>query len=336
MGLEPKIPCDPHQLWVRRVEGLDASDVTILDTRGTVLTETNKSDGLAGMTTTQYELQQKVENYLAQKAQRLLDGALGVGNAMVQVNAELDFRRVEKNLEQYDPENSTVRSEQVTEERSVLRDSLPPSTRTNSVMNYEINKSIEHIVENVGNVKRLSVATMVNDKMVTKQVNGAPVTESKPRDAQEMDQLTQIVKRTVGFDSTRNDDISVVNIPFNDIAKEDLLTQKDNEQQWDGIAVKVFLVLAMVAAVVIIRSLLNRMKFKVGDSDVMFGTYVAGELPGSMHSARNIRLPAADSEIPIEVVMKAQRRNQISEFAKNKPDEASRLLKVWLADEAQV
>ena len=318
------------------VEGLDASDVTILDTRGTVLTETNKSDGLAGMTTTQYELQQKVENYLAQKAQRLLDGALGVGNAMVQVNAELDFRRVEKNLEQYDPENSTVRSEQVTEERSVLRDSLPPSTRTNSVMNYEINKSIEHIVENVGNVKRLSVATMVNDKMVTKQVNGAPVTESKPRDAQEMDQLTQIVKRTVGFDSTRNDDISVVNIPFNDIAKEDLLTQKDNEQQWDGIAVKVFLVLAMVAAVVIIRSLLNRMKFKVGDSDVMFGTYVAGELPGSMHSARNIRLPAADSEIPIEVVMKAQRRNQISEFAKNKPDEASRLLKVWLADEAQV
>jgi flagellar M-ring protein FliF len=185
-------------------------------------------------------------------------------------------------------------------------------------------------------VKRLSIAAMVNDKMSTKQVNGEPVNEYKSRNPQEMDQLTQIVKRTVGFDSTRNDDISVINIPFTDIVSGNLMTQKENDQQWDGIAVKVFLVLAMVVAVFIIRSLLNRMKFKVGDADVMFGTYVAGSLPGSTNGTRNVRLPAADSEIPIEVVMKAQRRNQISEFAKNKPDEASRLLKVWLADEAQV
>jgi flagellar M-ring protein FliF len=318
------------------VEGLDASDVTILDTRGNTLTENNKADGLAGMTSTQYELQQKVENYLAQKAQRLLDGALGAGNSMVQVNAELDFRRVEKNLEQYDPENTTVRSEQITEEKSVLRDSLPPSTRTSGITNYEINKSIEHIVENVGNVKRLSVAAMVNDKMLTKQVNGEPVTEYKSRDVQEMNQLTQIVKRSVGFDSTRNDDISVVNIPFNDIVNENLMTQKEDGQQWDGIAVKVFLVIAMIVAVLIIRSLLNRMKFKVGDSDVMFGTYTSGELPGSTRRQHNIKLPSAESEIPIAVIMKTQRRNQISEFAKNKPDEASRLLKVWLADETQI
>ncbi len=318
------------------VEGLDASDVTILDTRGTVLTDNNKADGLAGMTSTQYELQQKVENYLAVKAQRLLDGALGVGNSMVQVNAELDFRRVEKNLESYDPENSVPRSEQVTEERTVLRDSLPPSTRSNSITNYEINKSIEHIVENVGNIKRISVATIINDKILTKQVDGEPVTEHKPRDAQEMNQLTQIVKRTVGFDSTRNDDISVVNIPFDDMANENMVTQNENVQQWDGIAVKVILVLAMIVAIVIIRSLLNRMKFKVGDSDVSFGTYVSGELPEAAQTRRNIKLPSAESEIPIEVVMKAQRRTQISDFAKNKPDEASRLLKVWLADENQV
>jgi flagellar M-ring protein FliF len=242
---------------------------------------------------------------------------------------------VEKNLEQYDPENTTIRSEQVTEEKSVLRDSLPPSTRTNAVTNYEINKSIEHIVENVGNVKRLSVATIINDKLLTKQVNGEPVKDFKPRDPQEMDQLMQIVKRTVGFDSTRNDEISVVNIPFDDMASDNMVTENENVQQWDGIAVKVFLVLAMIAAVMIIRSLLNRMKFKVGDSDVTFGTYVSGELPEYSPGSNHIRLPAADAEIPLEVMMKSKRRNQISDFAKNKPDEASRLLKVWLADESQ-
>ncbi|HAP35968.1 MAG TPA: hypothetical protein DCQ28_08525, partial [Bacteroidetes bacterium] len=114
------------------------------------------------------------------------------------------------------------------------------------------------------------------------------------------------------------------------------MTQKEDGQQWDGIAVKVFLVLAMIVAVLIIRSLLNRMKFKMGDSDVVFGTYASGELPGSTRRQQNIKLPSAESEIPIAVIMKTQRRNQISEFAKNKPDEASRLLKVWLADETQV
>ncbi|MFA6540977.1 MAG: flagellar basal-body MS-ring/collar protein FliF, partial [Bacteroidota bacterium] len=126
------------------VEGLEAENVTILDTRGNVLTDNNKTSSLASLTSTQYEIQQKVENFLAQKAQRLLDGALGMGNSIIQVNADLDFRQVERNLEQYDPDNQVARSEQISEEKTVLRDSLPPSTRTNSVTNFEINKSLEH------------------------------------------------------------------------------------------------------------------------------------------------------------------------------------------------
>ncbi len=318
------------------VEGLDATNVTILDTRGNVLTDNSKSNSLASLTSTQYEIQQKIENYLALKAQRLLDGALGIGNAIVQVNAELDFRQVERNLEQYDPDNQVARSEQITEEKSVLRDSLPPSTRTNSVTNYEINKTIEHIVENVGNIKRLSIAAIINDKPLSKEVDGEKVTEHTSRSTEEMDRLTDLVKKSVGFDQTRNDDFSVINIPFGNEVDDNLITNNEQTQQWDGIAVKVILVLAMIIAVVIIRSLLNRMKFKVESPTVMWDTKVIGELPPTHPDYNNIKLPPAESEVPLEIVMKAKRREQISDFVKKKPEEASRLLKVWLADEMEV
>jgi flagellar M-ring protein FliF len=318
------------------VEGLEAENVTILDTRGNVLTDNNKTSSLASLTSTQYEIQQKVENFLAQKAQRLLDGALGMGNSIIQVNADLDFRQVERNLEQYDPDNQVARSEQISEEKTVLRDSLPPSTRTNSVTNFEINKSLEHIVESVGNVKRLSIAAIVNNKPVTKEVKGEKSVEYTSRGTDEMNRLTDIVKKAVGFDSSRHDEFSVVNIPFGNETDTNLLMNTEETEQWDGLAVKVVLVLAMIIAVVIIRSLLNRMKFRIESPNVMWDTRISGELSASMPNYNNIKLPPAESEVPMEVVMKAKRREQIAEFVKTKPEDASRLLKVWLADETEI
>ncbi|NUN69457.1 MAG: flagellar M-ring protein FliF [Bacteroidetes bacterium] len=316
------------------VEGMDASNVTILDTRGNVLSETNKSNSLAALTSTQYELQQKVENYLAEKAQRMMDGTLGMGNSFVQVNAELDFRQVEKNLEQYDGENPVVRSEQSTEEKTVIRDSIPPSTRSNSVTNYEISKTVEHIVENVGNIKRLSIATVINDKAVVKETDGVKNTEYRSRSAEEMQQITDIVKRSVGFDPKRNDDISVVNMPF-DTMNEQLLVQEDPiPQEWNDIALKVVLIAAMAGAIVIIRSLLNRLKYRIEEpTNVTWGTRISGELEQRAPESKKIHLPPMESEVPIEVAIKAERRVQIQDYIKKQPDEASRLIKVWLSEE---
>ncbi|MFA6542235.1 MAG: flagellar M-ring protein FliF C-terminal domain-containing protein, partial [Bacteroidota bacterium] len=233
-------------------------------------------------------------------------------------------------------DNQVARSEQISEEKTVLRDSLPPSTRTNSVTNFEINKSLEHIVESVGNVKRLSIAAIVNNKPVTKEVKGEKSVEYTSRGTDEMNRLTDIVKKAVGFDSSRHDEFSVVNIPFGNETDTNLLMNTEETEQWDGLAVKVVLVLAMIIAVVIIRSLLNRMKFRIESPNVMWDTRISGELSASMPNYNNIKLPPAESEVPMEVVMKAKRREQIAEFVKTKPEDASRLLKVWLADETEI
>lgn len=314
------------------VEGLEASNISIVDARGVLLSDNVKSNSLAAMTSTQYEMQQKVESHLAQKVQMLLDGVLGAGNAVVQVNAELNFRQIERTLEQYDPEKTAVRSEQTTEEKTVVRDSIPPSTRSNVTTNYEINKSIDHIVEDVGNVKRLSVAALINGKQQSVEKNGQKTTEYTPRTEEEMNRLSDIVKRAVGFSDERNDQVSVVNLPFGTNEKtEDFVYKEEplaNYYEWME---KGLLLVAMLGAFIMVRSLLNRLRVQVTPSSETMGDPAIGELPPR---APNVQLPELTEEVSTDALLRAEHRKRVTHYLREKPDEAARLLKVWLAEEA--
>ncbi|MCX6135334.1 MAG: flagellar basal-body MS-ring/collar protein FliF [Ignavibacteriales bacterium] len=316
------------------VEGMDASNVTIVDSRGSMLSENTKSNSLTALSSTQYDLQHKVESYLAQKAQTLLDGALGNGNSMVQISAELDFRQVDRTLEQYDPDNTVVRSEQTTEEKSAMRDSLPPSTRLNTVTNYEVNKTVERIVENVGNIKRISVAAIVNQKQRVVEKDGAKSVVHTPRPQEEMDRLTELVKKAVGFNSQRNDEVSVVNLQFDQNTEEGFLLKDSPFANWYDIGEKVLMLLAMAGAVVVMRSLLNRIRtpFEMGRGtlgDPAIGSLSAGS---PLMPREPIYVPSPEEEISQDALVRAERRNRIGDYIKKSPEDASRLLKVWLAE----
>ena len=322
-------------LLASSVEGMDASNVTIVDSHGTMLSENTKSNSLTALTSTQYEMQQKVEAYLAQKAQTLLEGALGMGNSMVQINAELDFRQVERTLEEYDPDKTAVRSEQASEEKSVVRDSLPPSTRSNTVTNYEVNKSVERIVENIGNIKRLSVAAIINQKQHVVEKDGAKSVEHTARPQEEMDRLTELVKKAVGFNSQRNDEVSVMNLQFDQNAEEGFLLKESPLTNWYDIGEKVLIILAMAGAVVVIRSLLSRMRNPFEGARGSLGDPAIGSLSiggANLTQREPIYVPSPEEEISQDALLRAERRNRIGEYIKKSPEEASRLLKVWLAE----
>lgn len=321
------------------VEGMEAANVNILDSRGTLLSEATKPNSVAALTSTQYELQQKVESYIAQKAQSLLDGVVGRGNALVQVNAELDFRQVERTLEKYDPE-SVVRGESVSEERTVVSDSTPPSTRTSTTTNYEIGKSVEHIVENMGNIRRLSVAALVNGTTRTVERDGQKVTEVVPRPADEMEKLTGLVKTAVGFNTERNDEVTVTNLslgPTGNTPEQDFVYKESPLQDYQGIIQKVLLVAVMIAGALILRSLIGRLRVR----SAMAG---GGEMPiyerdltpaGEPLKPRrpSIHLPSPEDEIPEETLIRMEKKKRVMEYIADKPDEGSRLLKVWLTED---
>lgn len=335
------------------IEGLDPSNVTIVDSRGTMLSDVEKGNSLAARTSTQYELQQRVENYLSQKAQTLLEGVVGPGNARVQVSAELDYRQVERTLEQYDPDKTVVRSEQVTEEKSVVNDSSSPSTRNNTVTNYEVNKSIEHIIENVGGIKRLTVAGIVNDVPRQVEKEGQTVTEFQSRKPEEMNQLAEIVKRAVGFDEKRNDEVTLVNLPFGgNVESEGFLYKDAPGNNWTEILQddsygKLLMLLAMLGAVGMMWVLLSKFR---GSSDPeleeILGTRVdvlsgnAGKLgaapsqQGALagRSQRRQLAAAGNTLLSDEAQIREERQQRIAEYIANRPKEAGRLLKVWLVD----
>ncbi len=331
------------------VEGLEVNNVTILDSRGNLLSTNQNTNTLAALSSTQYELQRNVENYLASKAQSLIDGVVGSGNAIVRVNAELDFKQAQRTIEQYDP-STVVRSEQNIQEKSVISDTLPPSSKNNQITNYEIGKTVEHVVDNVGSIKRLSVAVLVNDVVKIVVKDGKQVPEYKPRSSEQMTQLTDLVKQTIGFDAQRQDQISVQNITFDSKPDQEFQTKETPlVEDAERYVEKVVVILAMVIGMVVLRSIVNRVRSKKGESfTVQSGSKqrereVAKE--ASVESLQqiaerkrreiqvsNVFDPDA-AEIPEELLIRNQMRQQVASYVKEKPGDAVQLIKVWLNED---
>ena len=124
------------------VEGLTPENVTIVDTRGQMLSKPVDQDPLASSGSKQYEVKTNIEKYLTQKAQRILNKIVGYGNSDIQVNVDLNFKQVEKTMESYDPESQVVVSEQTSKSQSngvTTRDSSALVSE-NTTTNYEISK----------------------------------------------------------------------------------------------------------------------------------------------------------------------------------------------------
>ncbi|MCX7907897.1 MAG: flagellar basal-body MS-ring/collar protein FliF [Ignavibacteria bacterium] len=210
-----------QNLVASSVEGLTPNNVTVVDHKGRIISESELDpNSVLGKTQSQHEQQIRVEQYLTNKVQSLLDGVLGPGNSEVRVSAELDFTQIEKTITDYNPDRQVVRSEQSITQSARTVDSLqyPAPNRTvdqaNTITNYEIPQTIERIVNGVGTIKRITVGALINGTYKVTEKDGKKQIEYIPRSEEELKKLEDIVKNAVGFDPNRNDQISIVNIPF--------------------------------------------------------------------------------------------------------------------------
>lgn len=237
-NLNTKIVEGIQTLVASSVEGMTTNSVSIIDHKGKLLSvQENEMSTAAGLSTQQLDQQRKVEEHLTNKAQAILDNVLGVGNSNVRLNAELDFTRIEQTKTDYDPERAVIRSEQNISEDIKSTDSLyylavvNDRTQTNSVINYEIPQNVEFIVHSTGNIKRLSVAAVVNSTPKIEEKEGAKSVTYEPRSDEEMQKLTEIIKNAVGYDPNRNDQITVNNVQF-DTNLEDFELDMAPKLEW--------------------------------------------------------------------------------------------------------
>jgi flagellar M-ring protein FliF len=206
------------------VEGLRPENVTIIDPSGKLLSNKTYGDGVGALTSSQMEIQRNVEAYLENKARSMLDPVIGPGKSVVSISAMLNFEQLEKTMENYDPDNLAIRSEERNTESSSEQNTkvdgkgkTVTNSNENNVTNYEVNKTVQHVISQMGNITKLSVAVVVdgNYKPVSggaKDKEAAP--QYVPRTQDELDKITSIVKGAVGYDAERNDVFEIANVAF--------------------------------------------------------------------------------------------------------------------------
>ena len=237
------------------VEALDPDDVTIVDMRGNILAGGQDKATIAHLTSNQLEFKETVAKTIENRILTMLGGVLGREKITAKVSADVDFQQTEQTEEIYDPDSQVARSEQRNEESSsgatpvggiagatanqpggqtaqIGQGSPSQSQKLNETINYEINKIIKRTINPTGEIRKLSVAVMID---------GTYDNEKKyvPRTAEEMQQYKKIVERAVGYDEDRGDEIEVVNVAF-DISKfkeeQVALEKAEQTEMWISIA----------------------------------------------------------------------------------------------------
>jgi flagellar M-ring protein FliF len=226
------------------IEGLKAENVVVIDASGKILHKGGDSDSTVMLSGQQFELQRSVERKIEESVQSMLDTFLMNSKSIVRASVELNLRKVEKMEEEYLPDKSAVTSEKKSKEKATSTrgrvggvpgaaanlaavankgakqeikaedQNLHQTEREDLNTNYEVSKSVRKIVEPFGDVKRISLAVLVDGKY--EKIKGQKGEESKyiPRSQQDLNNIKNLVLRAAGFNEERGDKIEVLNMPF--------------------------------------------------------------------------------------------------------------------------
>ncbi len=267
------------------IPGLSAERVTVTDQSGILLTQP-EGDSTARLTSTQFDYTRQLEDNYANRIEQLLEPVVGDGRVRATVAAELDFTVTEETRESFDPDIAVVRSESTSEE-SRRGDSLaqgvpgalsnqPPqgqdavaaatadpgglageslNTTRSQTRNFELDRTVTSTKQAVGAIQRLSIGVLIDNK---RAANGRGPGE--PLEQEELDSLTQLIQRAVGFDAVRGDTISVVNSAFQPELPVAALAPPpiwERPVVWDIARQVIGAILVLVLAFVIVRPIMT-------------------------------------------------------------------------------
>lgn len=226
-----------QHLVAAAVPGLKPDRVSIVDDRGHLLaTGKNDGDTPAMAARRADEMRRHYEAVLTHKIETILGRSLGPGKVRAQVTADMDFDRITTAEEKYDPDGRVVRSTQTDEEKSTSKNrqaqkpvtaannlrrtgqqgtenetgSSSSTTKTRERINYEISKTVRNHVRVSGDVKRLSVAVLVDGTYTVKDGKAT----YQPRSTADIERITALVRSAIGFNAKRGDVVQVTNMQF--------------------------------------------------------------------------------------------------------------------------
>ena len=234
------------------VPELAPSAVSVLDDTGKLLSQSPDTAAGTGVDAQQLLYVQQIEQQYTRRILDILEPVVGRDNVKAQVTAEVDFTQTESTSEQHRPnlatDASAIRSQQIVESTGPQGNPLPtgvPGATTNqppapatapinganpaptaagqqpqgaqavagkreSITNYEVDKTVRVTRGGSGALKRVSAAVVVNYQSV--EDKGKTVT--KALTPEQIEQMTALVRETIGFNRDRGDSVNLMNTPF--------------------------------------------------------------------------------------------------------------------------
>lgn len=257
---KPQVDAIVH-LVASSVPELETGRVTVVDHKGNMLSSTIENREMM-LSASQFEYTKKQEEHYRQRVESILAPIIGLDKVRAQVTAELDFTVSEQTAERFNPDFPSLRSEQIDEQASSqspvqgvpgalsnqppasgsapevaaggedggASEDVPRNTSKRATRNFELDRTVSHTRLSTGNLRRLSVAVVVDD-LVTLGENGSRV--RRERTPEEINRITQLVKEAIGFNGTRGDSVKVINASFMEpVEMEPLPEPPIWEQPW--------------------------------------------------------------------------------------------------------
>lgn len=235
------------------VPQLGPQNVTIVDSDGNMLAPNPSKSTPTGLDAAQMKYVAEVEASLAKRVAAILEPIAGKDNVRSQVTIDMDLSQQERAEETYRPNppgQTSIRSQQSLEAQGPISaaggipgalSNQPPANaqapidaapgadgaapaanptgaitssagRKEQTTNYEVDRTVQYTKGSHSSIRRVSAAVVVNYKNV---IGKDGKSKAQPFTAQELQQMSSLVRDAMGYNEKRGDSVSVANIPFN-------------------------------------------------------------------------------------------------------------------------
>ena len=255
----------------RSVEGLKASNVTLIDGEGKMLTEIESEDPSSKMTKEMMTYKRQVEKQYEENIRGIVGRVVGGDRVEVKVDAIVDFTQESQTISDVDPERVVAVSRETQgfslngsglnptgipgsksnvpgeQEQTSANQSSTQNKKDSEIVNFEIGKKVSQKTLPVGRIQRLSAAVLVDGKQEYPTDGTRPSFD--PRSEPEIKQIEELVRSAIGFDEKRSDIVTVRNMMFQldptqmESIKED---KKETREYISSIGISSAIALALV------------------------------------------------------------------------------------------
>jgi flagellar M-ring protein FliF len=333
-----------RNLVASAVDGLTPDHVVLVDAAGHLPLGPKTAEAM----------QLTAEQALEEKLIATLEPVTGAGNVRASVTLDYDPAATEETQESYDPDQTVTLSMQRTEQSAGAQptvagipgvasnapntqalpvypqQSTAPQSAKSESGTYGASKTVRHMVESPGRVRRLTAAIVVNDRLA-QLASKDKAAQWQPRSPEELRNLTALAQAAVGFDAARGDLLQVENLAFEDnrlqqpvsLPAQLLATAEDSP-----VLVKYAALLAGLLLVVAfgVRPALRHA--------AKYGPVAKGggrELPAHAEAAEQRTLrPPEPVEVDPERIRSQEIFEQVTSHLKREPSQSSRLLQSWI------